>query len=384
MPRIKPNKPYPEFPLFAHASGQWAKTILGKHVYFGKWDDWQAALEKYNSERDYLYAGQAPPTTYTTLADILNAFVDSKQQLLDLDRIGTRAFTEYVEITDIIAATINKNRPIESIGTEDLGKLWAVLGKGKGGNPITPPRHKIKLGMARMVFNYANEELNQSIRYKKALRSPSVKVIRLAKAEVGEKLFEAKEIRDLIAIAKPQLKAMILLGINCGFGNEDCATLPIDKLDLVGGWHFYHRPKTGVMRHCKLWTETVKALKQVIEHRPQPKNKADDGLVFITKYGQPWRDVKTEKNSPISAECRKLTTELGIHRDDITTFYTLRRTCQTIGELANQPKALQYIMGHLPAANDMSAVYRQKTFDSPIHKITDHVRKWLRGSITLR
>jgi hypothetical protein len=42
-----PAKPYPDFPLFVHATGRWAKKIKGILRYFGPWDDPQVALDKY-------------------------------------------------------------------------------------------------------------------------------------------------------------------------------------------------------------------------------------------------------------------------------------------------------------------------------------------------
>jgi hypothetical protein len=40
----KTEKPYAEYPLFAHESGRWCKKVRGRHVYFGPLSDPTAAL----------------------------------------------------------------------------------------------------------------------------------------------------------------------------------------------------------------------------------------------------------------------------------------------------------------------------------------------------
>lgn len=370
-----PAKPYSDFPLFAHQSGQWAKKIRGRHEYFGVWADPDAALAKYLQDRDYLQAGQTPPGEQATLADVLNGFYDDKLRSLESGEITQRTFDEYEAVCEVIGETLGKHRPVATISYDDLGKLRSVLSKGKGGRQLSPVSIKRLLSLARMVFNHANEEMGHAIRYKKALRSPAARALRQARNEVGERLFTPAELRDLVKTARPQLRAMILLGINCGFGNGDCGTLPIEALDLDGGWHNYWRPKTQVSRRCSLWLETVKALKAVVGDRTS-------GLVFITKYGNPW--TTDGRRDPIAFEFRKLANELGIYRKGVTTFYTLRRSFETIAATGGVPQSvIDSVMGHVPHAKDMSAVYRQKTFDDMLRTCTDHVRKWYLGKVKI-
>ena len=52
---------------------------------------------------------------------------------------------------------------------------------------------------------------------------------------------------------------------------------------------------------------------------------------------------------------------------------------QTIGEEARDLVAVQAIMGHAAATNDMSAVYRQRVSDERLRAVVDAVREWLFG-----
>jgi hypothetical protein len=56
----RPAKPRPDFPLFAHANGQWAKKIQGKLHYFGPWENPQAAEDSHCRQKAELEGDRRP------------------------------------------------------------------------------------------------------------------------------------------------------------------------------------------------------------------------------------------------------------------------------------------------------------------------------------
>jgi integrase len=366
----KPTKPYPEFPLFPHASGQWAKKIRGKMHYFGLWADPDAALKKYQEQRDDLHAGRAPRPSADglTVKELANAFLNHKQGLLSEGALSPRTWADYKQTCDLLVSRFGKGRLVVDLGPEDFAALRQHAAKTWG-----PVRLGSAIQRVRSVFKYALDAslTDRPVRFGPGFKRPSKKVLRLHKAKQGAKLFTAEEVRRLIDAANVQLRAMILLGVNCGFGNADCGKLPLSALDLDNALIDFPRPKTGIQRRCALWPETVAALREALAKRPEPKDPAHAGLVFVTKRGLCW--VKDTPGSPVSKETAKLLKSLGINGS--RNFYTLRHTFRTVADEARDQPAADYIMGHEVA--HMSSVYREGIADERLRAVSDHVRQWV-------
>jgi integrase len=208
----------------------------------------------------------------------------------------------------------------------------------------------------RVLFKFAfdNGLIDRPVRYGQGFKRPSRKVVRIDRAKKGPKLFSADEIRKLLGAAGPAMRAMILLGINGGFGNADCGHLPLSAVDLECAIIDFPRPKTGISRRCPLWPETVQAIREASVIRPKPKKEEDEGLVFITKYGQPW--AKDSADQTLAKEFGKLLRALGITGRAGLGFYTFRHTFRTVADESKDQPAVDFIMGH--EVPHMSAVYR--------------------------
>jgi integrase len=379
--REKPAKPRPDFPLFPHDNGRWAKKVRGKLHYFGKWVDdpkGKRAHQLWNEQKDDLLAGRTPRTKLDglTVAELVNRFLSHKEQLVETGELKKRTWQDYYTVCDRVVHVFGRNRLVSDLAADDFAKLRSSFAKTRGPFALSGD-----ITRTRVLFKWGFDEglIATPIRYGQSFNKPSRKTLRLAKANNGPRMFERNEVWLMLygATAKgasQPLRTMILLALNGGLGNNDLASLPLSAIDFRGGWLNFPRPKTGIDRRIPLWPETISGLQEWLVMRPHHKKDDAAGLVFVTSTGASWG--KTIADNPVSKETAKLLKRLGLHRKGLG-FYSLRRTFRTIASEARDEAAADSIMGHSPRSDDMAAVYRQRVDDDRLQAVTNHVHAWL-------
>ncbi len=313
--------------------------------------------------------------------DLAPLLEQAKKLAAEGGEITLRMFRDYHSTCRRVGDVFGMTPLVAHLTADDFQTLRATMAKTMGLSSI-----KTEIQKTRAIFNYAYNAglIDRPIRYGPAFKAPSEKVLRRARRQNGPRMFDRDEVRALLAAAGPTLRAMILLGVNCGFGNSDCATLPRASVDLEAGWVTHPRPKTGADRRCPLWPETVAALRVVYANRPEPKDPANAGLVFVTEHGEPFVRLcgkpAAKSSTPASwtdsvqsvfYKALKATGLQGSRRG----FYALRHTFRTVADEALDQVACDYIMGHV--RDDMASVYRERIATTRLLAVSEHVRRWL-------
>ena len=209
-----------------------------------------------------------------------NHFLTSKRRLVDSGELKTSTFSEYHRTCERLVNIFDARRPVEDWRAEDFAQCRAKMKKTLG--PIELGK---QLQIVRSIFKHDVESdlIKVPPRYGPDFKRPSRQQQRKVRASKPKRLFTAVQIHIILDAASPQMKAMMLLGVNCGLGNTDVSELPKSAINyrskmLDWPWH-----KTWVERRCPLWPETIQAVKAAIKVRPHPHDDEDDGLLFITK-----------------------------------------------------------------------------------------------------
>ncbi|QJX00308.1 tyrosine-type recombinase/integrase [Frigoriglobus tundricola] len=388
---LKPKKPYLDFPLTPHACGKWAKKIRGKLHYFGQWarrlegvlvpiageDGWKPALEEYKKVADDLHAGRTPrgeaDKDKLTVADLCNAFLTAKKRKMDAGELTSMMWYDYKFATDFLVKQFGAKRLVDDLAAEDFGALRAAMAKKWGpvrlANCITRVRSVFK-------FGFENGHMERPVRFGSEFDKPSASTLRRHKAKQPAKMLEPAEIHTLLDGASEQMRAVILVGINCGFGNHDCAELSHSNQNLDTGVIDFPRPKTGIARRCPLWPETVAAIRAAVAVRPKAEKPRDVGRVFLSSTGTMLvtRTAAGHTVDLLGAPFTALLKAKGLHRKGVG-FYTLRHVFETIAGEAKDQVAVDHIMGHTDPS--IAGQYRERISDDRLRAVTDHVRAWL-------
>lgn len=406
------EKPYAEFPLYAHPLGYWSKKIDGKLVNFGRWGrmqdgvvvpvedyaaGWRDALASYKVRIDDIRLGKddgAAPvdTTRVRLNEMLNRVRTDMKRRADAREISARMHAEYVATCDRLIDLFGGSRVVSSLDPTDFGKLYDKLKDQYG-----PVRLGNEVQKVKTVFNYAAADRRKWIErvpdFGEEFRKPDARTMRRHRQMVGKRKFDAADVRALIDAAGVPLRAIILLGINAGFGNADAGRLRLSSLDLDRGWYHHHREKTWIERRAKLWPQTITAIREALadrtereakaksEDRPFPAEGVDPETVFVTRLGGAWATGDKADNA-ITGEFSKLLKKIGITKASRPglklSFYSLRHTARTVanGMGDKNRSAIRKVMGHADGG-EIDDVYIEEVSDEQLEAVANHIHAWL-------
>lgn len=363
-------------PLWLHPSGQWCRKLKRKFHYFGT--DREEAERRYREEWDGILKGKTPRRRGGSLAlgDLCNRFLTAKRLRVDTGELSSRQWAEYHATCDHLTSAFGRDTKVDDLLPEDFGRLRAKAAKRLG-----PPALAKFVQMVRTVFIFAykSDLIEVPIKYGDQFDKPPRRVMRLERAKKDAKLIGAADVWKLLDNADVQMKAMILLGLNAGYGQADCSVLKRSDLRARPGWLVSPRQKTGIERRCPLWPETIAALEAVHRIRPASLHPADSDCVFITTRGRRWvrfvdrgKEQVGYRNDTAGQQFKALTKLAKVKVPG--GLYVMRHTFRTIGDAARDQIAVDVIMGH--ADPTIAAAYREMIEDDRLRAVTDHVRKW--------
>ncbi|MHC4187757.1 MAG: tyrosine-type recombinase/integrase, partial [Planctomycetota bacterium] len=339
MSKTKRKTRSDRFPLTLHSTGQYCKKIKGKMHYFGK--DRRQALERYLEQAAFLHNGKAKMLSTTngnmTLKSLCKIYLQHQQAKAASAEITVRHYADQSSCLRKFMSFIGQHRRINEISTLDLQNYRRKLKRAYN----SAHRTNLSISIMKTMFHWARK--NDVLDHIPNIDAvSSVKIIHKQRH-----VFTSEEIRRLFDFADIQMKAMIWLGLNCGFGCTDCAELKWSDLDLVNGRVKLARGKTGVSRDLPLWPETIQSFGKIPKSSKSVfYTSKDKPLIRTTYHINKDGSTKYSNTNLVTSKFCKLMKKAGIRAPKGTGFYTLRRTAATIAARSGDPFAVQRLLGH--------------------------------------
>jgi len=319
-------------PISFHAwTGQYYTTRGGKRIYLGS--DRDEALKRfYRLALGHHPAALQEVADPITCKDLANRFLSAQEA--NWRNPGSTGYC-YKDWLHHFLADHSGLRAAEF--TVEMFASWKLLLRRRKYSAKSINHY---LGVVRSMFKFGEDT-------GLIVRAPRLNRVKMEpdgpRHAVPKALYTSAQVQALLGAADPQMKAMLLLSINCGFGPKDVHDLTWSHFE--GNHVTLARSKTGVGQTFMLWPETLAALAAVRSERSarlaqavdRGREFSDAGRVFMTKYWRPWN------KDAISEQFRKLCIKSGV---PCYGFYRLRHGASTAVSLVASPHVQRKFMRH--------------------------------------
>ena len=368
MKTLKRKRRSDKFPLTLYPTGQYCKKINGKICYFGS--NKKEALQKYLDKATRLHGCQEDlkkelKDDSMTLKQLCDMYLKYQFSKVQANGLTAGHHNEQIGSLNNLMTFMGQNIDINNISTLDLQNYKRRIQKSH----VSVCRLNLHISIMKALFHWArrNDVLANIANIDAVSRGKIVHQERF--------IFASVQISKLLSYADVKMKAMIWLGLNCGFGCTDCSELKWNDLDLINARVKLARKKTGISRDLPLWPETVESLEKI------PKT---GKLVFYTSRGNPYIQTLSKPDgngngkyttlNTITTKSSRLIKKSGLDVPKGTGFYALRRTAATIAARSGGPFAVQRPLGH--ADLQMATRYVQNVSEQT-DRVIENGRKYV-------
>jgi hypothetical protein len=223
------------------------------------------------------------------------------------------------------------------------------------------------------------------------LRVPLTHEEKAAKVSPNQvKIYTPEQLAILYDYATPLERLLMLLGLNCGFGAAEVASLQLCEVfldqphghyqDLSGSWIKRVRYKSDVYGEWSLWPATVAGIRWYLARRPQSKQP----FLLLTEKGRALTEptAGNNRNQRIQNIWRRLRERVGKDHSGFPTlsFNKLRKTSGDLvkrvsdGEIAG----VHLCHGQTVRTDDLSDLYTNRHYDK-VFKALEAVAELLAG-----
>ena len=311
---------------------QYYVTRGGRRIYLGS--DKDQALRKYHQ----LGLGFEPvpeelaPLVVITVKELANRFITAQQANWRNPKATLKCYKDWL-------GRFIKDHPRLRAADFTVEKfaMWKLSLKERNYSPESINHY---LGAVRAMFTFAEDtSIIQLAPKLKRVKNEA----RARTGSTGKPLYALEDLTRLLKQADPQLKAMLILALNCGFGPKDIRDLTWGHIE--GARVTLPRSKTGICQTYLLWPEARSLLDNIKQKRAElivrmAKRKVqhcDNGHVFMTRFWRPW------SKDAVAEQFRKLCKKADV---PCYGFYRLRHCASTAMSLVATPHVHRKFMRH--------------------------------------